>query len=111
MIVADTNTIAYTVTTSPYTDAANALLEEDSDWVAPLLWRNEMANLLAIHVRQSILSLGEALQAQSVAQALLNEREFEVSAEDVLALSCESGASAYDCEFVVLAKKMGCKLS
>lgn len=110
MIVADTNTIAYAVTTSPYTEAAYALLEEDSDWIAPIVWRSEMANLLAIHVRRSILSLTEALQAQSVARELINGQEFEVLSEDVLELACASGASAYDCEFVVLAQNMGCKL-
>ena len=108
MLVADTNTIAYTVVGSPYSDAASEILRQDSDWATPLVWRSELANVLSLYVRRNALSLSEALQAQSLAQAIIDDREYEVPSAEVLALACESGASAYDCEFVVLARQMDC---
>ena len=50
MIVADTNVIAYP---SPYTELAERLFGTDPHWIAPVLWRSEMRNVLALYLRRS----------------------------------------------------------
>ncbi len=47
MIVVDSNVLAYLYLPGEYTAAAEVLLEHDSDWAAPILWRSEFRNILA----------------------------------------------------------------
>ena len=65
------------------TQPPEALLEKDSDWAAPILWRSEFRNEGA---------------------------EFEVESSAVLELVRDSDCSAYDCEFIALAMKLDTKL-
>ena len=110
MIVADTNTIAYLYLPTAQTDDVVSLLHKDPDWVAPLLWRSEFRNVLALYVRKGIIDLSTAIAMQSQAEQQLAEYEYSVNSTDVLALASESGCSAYDCEFVSLAKSLNLKL-
>ena len=103
MIVVDTNVIAYLYLPGDRTAAAEALYREDSEWFAPLLWRSEMRNVLATQIRVGRIELDGAQSIQTEAEQLLHGREFAVDSAEVLHLAAESGCSAYDCEFVVLA--------
>lgn len=47
---------------------------------------------------------------QATAESLLTSREYAVESGDVLALAAASGRPAYDCEFVALARSLGCPL-
>ena len=47
MIVVDSNVLASLYLPGEYTAAAEVLLEHDSDWAAPILWRSEFRNILA----------------------------------------------------------------
>lgn len=105
MIVADTNLVAYLLLEGENTATAEQVLEKDSHWIAPFLWRSEFRNVLAIYVRQDLLSLEEALEIQEVGEVLLGGREYSLVSEDVLRTAQRSGCAAYDCEFVVLAEK------
>ena len=110
MIVADTNVIAYLMLPSPHTVLAERLLGVDPDWIAPILWRSEMRNVLALYLRKSLISLDDAVNLQAEAEALLQDKEYEVGARDVLTLVDQSPCSAYDCEFVALARNFDIKL-
>lgn len=110
MIVADTNTIAYLYLPTAQTDDVVSLLHKDPHWVAPLLWRSEFRNVLALYVKKDIIDLSTAIAMQSQAERQLAENEYTVNSMDVLALASESGCSAYDCEFVSLAKSLNLKL-
>lgn len=110
MIVADTNVIAYLMLPSPHTVLAERLLGVDPDWIAPILWRSEMRNVLALYLRKSLISLEDAVNLQAEAEALLQDKEYEVGARDVLTLADRSPCSAYDCEFVALARNFDIKL-
>ena len=110
MIVVDSNVIAYLLLPSEHTAAAEALLEQDPDWAAPVLWRSEFRNVLALYLRQRHLALATALELQEAAEALLAGREYSVDSDDVLSLANESGRSAYDCEFVAVARALGVPL-
>ena len=110
MIVADTNVIAYLMLPSPHTVLAERVFGADPDWIAPIAWRSEMRNVLALYMRRSLIGLGEAVSLQAEAEAMMDEREFEVGARDVLALVDRSPCSTYDCEFVALAQGFGIAL-
>ena len=110
MIVVDTNIIAYLYLPGEYTAAAEALLERDPEWAAPVLWRSEFRNILAGHLLRKALAFEQAKNLQQEAESLLEGSEFEVDSLDVLELVKVSDCSAYDCEFVALAKKLDTKV-
>lgn len=56
------------------------------------------------------MSLTDALEYSRVAEVLLEGREYQVASAPVLVLSRESGCTAYDCEFVHIAKELGVPL-
>ena len=110
MIVVDSNVFAYLNLPGDYTDQAEALLEHDADWAAPLLWRSEFRNILAGYMRRKTLTFEAARELQLEAESLLAGGEHEVDSRLVLELVRDSGCSAYDCEFVALAMTLGVKL-
>lgn len=110
MIVADTNTIAYLYLPTEHTDDVLKLLRRDPEWIAPLLWRSEFRNILALYVRKNILDLDTALAMQAQAEQQFANREYSVSSGSVLELAAQSGCSAYDCEFISVASALKTKL-
>lgn len=110
MIVVDSNIVAYLYLPGKYTAAAEALFESDPGWAAPVLWRSEFRNILAGYLRRGNLTFQQAYDLQREAEDLLRGAEYEVDSLSVLELVRDSECSAYDCEFVVLAMKLGTKL-
>ena len=110
MIVVDANIIAYLHLVGEFTDRAEALLKKDPDWAAPLLWRSEFRNLLAGYMRRKTLTFEETCGLQAEAESLMAGGEHEVDSQSVLELVRESECSAYDCEYVALAMRLGVKL-
>jgi predicted nucleic acid-binding protein len=110
MIVVDTNVVAYLFLPADFTARAETWLRDERDWAAPLLWRSEFRNVLAGFLRRRPLGCEAALQIQREAQALLFGREHEVDSHQVLERVRDSGCSAYDCEFVAVAARLGVKL-
>lgn len=111
MIVVDTNVIAYLFVQGDRTAQAEAVLNKDSDWTAPFLWRSEFRNVLAFHMRQGHLSLPDAKLMVREAETLMNGEEYEVGSDQILALAAYSKLSARDCEFVALAMNLSVKLA
>ena len=107
MIVVDANVLASLYLPTDYTAGAEALFERDSDWVAPVLWRSEFRNILAGYMRRRTLSFDQARDVQSEAESLLSGSEYEVESRQVLELVHDSDCSAYDCEYVALARELG----
>jgi predicted nucleic acid-binding protein len=110
MIVVDTNVIAYLWLQGSQTRYAEDLLKKDPDWIAPLLWRSEFRNVLAGYFRNKDISINLALQLMQEAESHMNGREFSVPSAEILSLVEKSSCSAYDCEFVALAKDLGIPL-
>jgi len=110
VIVVDSNVVAYLYLPGDNTAKAEALLERDPDWAVPVLWRSEFRNILAGYLRRKTLTFAQACGLQSEAEDLLAGSEFEVDSKAVLALVRDSDCSAYDCEFVALARKLQVKL-
>ena len=110
MIVVDPNVLAYLYLPGEYSTAAEALLEQDSDWAAPILWRSEFRNILAGYLRRKAITFEQAVSLQREAESLLEGAEFELESLAVLDLVRDSDCSAYDCEFIALAMKLDTKL-
>lgn len=110
MIVVDTNIVAYLYLPGEFTAAAETLLEQDAAWAAPILWRSEFRNILAGYMRRGNLTFEQAHAIQGEAEDLLRGAEYEVESLGVLELVRDSQCSAYDCEFVALARKLGTRL-
>ena len=110
MIVVDSNVLAYLYLPGEYTADAEALLEQDSDWAAPILWRSEFRNILAGYLRRKAITFEQANSLQREAESLLEGAEFELESLAVLELVRDSDCSAYDCEFIALAMKLDTKL-
>jgi predicted nucleic acid-binding protein len=110
VIVADTNLIAYLFIDGEFTKEAESIYQADSDWVAPYLWRYEFRNILALYLRKKILSLAESKAIAQSAEELFLGNEFELNSDAILNLAANCPLSAYDCEYVLLAQKLGIKL-
>ena len=106
MIVVDSNIVAYLYLPGDRTASAEALLEQDPDWAAPVLWRSEFRNILAGYMRRKTITSDQACSLQSEAESLLAGAEFEVDSSAVLELVRDTDCSAYDCEFIALAIKL-----
>ena len=109
MIVVDTNTIAYLYLPTEYTPDVEELLKAEPQWAAPLLWRSEFRNILALYLRKGLIEFETACNMQSEAEALMGENEFNIDSISVLTLASQSGCSAYVCEFVSLAQTFDTK--
>lgn len=110
MIVVDTNVTAYLWLPGNLTAASERLLSDDADWAVPLLWRSEFRSVLAGAVKRKVCRLEQATAIAHAAEEQLTGREFAVQTGEILKLAHESGCSAYDCEFVALARALGVSL-
>lgn len=107
MIVADTNIVASLLIKSPQTETVRALLTRDCDWHLPLLWRSEWMNVLANYCNHGGMPLAHAkgLLDQSLRLSFLHDHRIDPDA--VLDLSHALKITAYDAQFLALAKHLG----
>jgi len=110
MIVVDTNVIGYLFLSSVHAQSVEKALKKDSEWAAPILWRSEFRNVLALYLRKNLVTLRQAQQIMDGALNLLRGQEYEVSSYEVLRLTSESKCSAYDCEFIAVANDLNVPL-
>ena len=110
MIVVDTNIIGYLYLNNERSGQVEKALLKDAEWAAPVLWRSEFRNVLAQYIRKEILSFEDAVRIMDEATRLMEGMEYEVASMDILQLVRESSCSAYDCEFVALARDLGVSL-
>lgn len=106
MIVVDTNLIGYLFLSSEGSLPAEEVMIKDMEWVAPLLWRSDLRNVLAYYLRRDLLTVSEAYQIMEEAIQMMRGGEYEVTWLHVLNLVATSSCSAYDCEFVALAQEL-----
>ena len=110
MIVADANLIAYLLIPGDRSGEAEGVLERDPEWAVPLICRSEVRNILALYMRRQHMSLPQAMATMEKAERLWKDREYAVPSSDVLELTSRFKVSAYDAEYVVLARRLGCAL-
>jgi predicted nucleic acid-binding protein len=110
VIVVDTNLLVYLYIQSEHTKRAVKAFLKDPDWAAPVLWRSEFLNVLTACLRKGIVALEAAIEIAGEAELLMEGGEFSVGSLDVLKLAAESRCSAYDCEYVALARELNVPL-
>ena len=110
MIVVDTNVVSYLYLTGERSQQAEQLLSLEPHWCAPVLWRSEFRSVLSLYLRKGLLTLAEVMLILEQAEELLGDHEYEVPSTDIMQLVNQSECSAYDCEFVALAKYLGVPL-
>ena len=110
MIIADTNIISYLLLPTIYTDSVEKLYKIDPDWSAPILWKSEFRNVMALYLRKKTITLEKAMQLQYTAESIIIQNEYDISSPQVLALIDKSDCSAYYCEFIALANHLDTKL-
>ena len=105
MIVVDANVIAYAFIAGDKTELAQKLKEAEPDWRVPRIWREEFGNILATHVRTGRLKRDQALEAMTAALETLLPGEIVVDPLDGLDVAMHFHVSAYDAQYLALARK------
>ncbi len=111
MIVVDTNVMASLVVDGENAVDSTALLEQDAEWAAPGILVSELRNVLLGFVRRGDLTPDQAKAMCDDASLVLGGRIISVSRSRVIDTALECGLSAYDAEFVVLARTLGVPLA
>ena len=106
MIVVDTNVVVQLVAVGDEYAAAATLLRRDSAWSAPPILISELRNVLVGFVRRGALTQEQAAAMTEDASAILGGRIAGASGRQVIAAALECGLTAYDAEFVVLARRL-----
>lgn len=91
--------------------AAAELLRKDAAWSAPPTLMSELRNVLVGFVRRGAITEGQANAMAEDASGILGERIAGVSGRQSIAAALECGLTAYDSEFVVLARSLGVPLA
>jgi hypothetical protein len=86
VIVVDPNVLVYLLMPGERTEQAKRVFRRGPVWAAPLLWWSEFRNVLAVYMRQGLLSIDQALQLMGKAEIIMQGKEYEVSSGHVLNL-------------------------
>jgi predicted nucleic acid-binding protein len=105
MIVADTNLIVYLFISGDQTPLAQRVLDKDPYWIVPPLWQSEFRNVIASYIRRG-MALEDAKRILQNAMLTLENRQVSPSNDVIFNLIAGSNCTAYDCEFVALAKQL-----
>ena len=90
-------------------DAA-LLFERDPEWAAPVILTSELRNVLLGYVRRGDLTADQANAMCDDGAEVLRGRTATVASGQVLDVALECELSAYDAEFVALARTLGVPL-
>jgi predicted nucleic acid-binding protein len=110
MIVADTNLVAQLILKLDRTSEALEVYRKDSDWRLPQLWRHEFLNVLASYLRFDRVPIDRLMLAWEGANRLFADCICEVDMPGSLKLAGERNITAYDAQYLWLARSMGVPL-
>lgn len=109
MIVADASLLAHFLIPSPDSALAEAVFRKDPDWCAPVLWRSELRSVLLKHIQHSGMQIELANAVMEKALLLIGDRETS-GTPGVLEAAIAFHVSAYDAEYITLARQFGIPL-
>ncbi len=107
MIVVDANVVAHFFIEGGKTALSRRVRERDSHWIVPGIWRHEFLNILVSTCLFAKLAQQAAEGIWKNAEDLLRGNIYEPSMKDVLAEAVARSTTAYDAEYVTLAKAKG----
>jgi predicted nucleic acid-binding protein len=110
VIVVDTNVVARLVLPGQDAALAEEVHRRDPEWVAPPLLYSEIRDVLVMMIRRRDLRREQAIRAATRAVEVMKGDQVPVATPDVLELAERSGCTAYDCEFIAVARLLGVKL-
>jgi predicted nucleic acid-binding protein len=110
VIVVDSNVIAYCWLNSPMTGLAQRVRVKDPDWHVPVLWRSEMRSILAGYLRDGSFSAAQVRRVMRHVEDALAGSEHLVPSDAVIKVIEATRLSAYDAEFVALARELSVPL-
>lgn len=111
MIVVDTNVMVRLVVGGPDGVEAARLFRVDPEWAAPALLFSELRNALIGMVRHGSVTLDQAKAMCDATALVLADRITSVPATQVIDIAHEHGLTAYDAEFVAVARTLGVRLA
>ncbi len=111
MIVVDTNVMVRLVVGGADGEDAARLFEREAEWAAPHILMSELRNVLVGFVRRGALTPEQARAMSDDATVVLGDRVAGVSGHQVIDVALECGLTAYDAEFVALARALGVPLA
>lgn len=110
MIIADANILIHLAVECDQTPQAEALMNFDPVWAAPVLWRSEVRSGLMKYFHHGLMGFDSIMVSWHVAEETIAGREYAVDARKVLELAAQSKCTSYDCEYVALALDLGVSL-
>jgi predicted nucleic acid-binding protein len=110
VIVVDTQMLVYMTTDAPEAAVVRPVRDAEVMWASPPLWQSEFRNAMLGLVRAGRLTIDEAREAFEVADGLLAQADFGVDTEDIFELAEGTRLTAYDLEFVALARRLAARL-
>lgn len=106
MIVSDTNLLVHFWLHGTEYDLASKIREKETEWIAPSLWKSEFRNTLSLYLRKNIITFEEMITIMNSVENMMRGRSIDTDSLNILDLINMSSCSAYDCEFVALAKEL-----
>ena len=106
MIVVDTNVMIHLLMGGEHGPDAALLLQQDPEWAAPVILMSELRNVLLGYVRRGVLVPDQAKAMTDDAAVILGDRLATVSGDQVFDIALECNLTAYDAEFVALARTL-----
>lgn len=110
MIVVDTNVMVGLLVDEEVTSRASHVLAFDDEWSAPPILPIEFRNALLRYVRRGDFTAEQAKRMVGDADAILAGRVYGMPGAAVIDTALECGLTAYDAEFVALARALGVTL-
>jgi predicted nucleic acid-binding protein len=110
MIVADASLLAHLLIPSPNSAVAEDVYRKDPEWSAPVLWRSELRSVLLKHIRHSGMEIELANAVVAKALLVIRDRETVPPTPAVLEAAVSFNVSAYDAEYLVVARQLGVAL-
>ncbi|WP_423925165.1 type II toxin-antitoxin system VapC family toxin [Candidatus Palauibacter sp.] len=111
MIVVDTNVMVHLVVGGTDGAAAARLFRRDPEWAPPALLMSELRNVLVGCVREATMTPDQSKAMLDDAASVLGDRLATVSGAQVIDVALECGLTAYDAEFVAIARTLGVRLA
>lgn len=103
MIVADSCLIFHLFNETALTVSAQEILDKDSHWIMPPLWKEEYANVLSKLARKEFRAIDEVINHFNYTVEELKNSEINVDTSKSLEISMEYKISVYDAHFIALA--------